>query len=816
MHPEPVAPEPGPDPGDPAPGATETPAAEVRAVEQPPAVKGPRIRRRLVRRGSDVGRAALVTLLLVAGVGLAAVTPEGNRGLSEDVADWFENAPDLLVGLLDIAAVLAVLAVMAVIAVDGVLNRRRALLTAVLAATLTALAAAAAAALVRSSGPVGLQAAFAGDVRTAADSTAAFVAFLTGADLRTRRRWLRPAGIALALALLAGLALGALDPVSAPIAVLFGWSIGLWVRLAVGVPTARPAESRMLDALAKANLPVTRLVRTLDEAGLARYIGELAGGGVVDVTVVDRDRRDTRLLARWWRLVRLRTSAAGHPPLTVRSTVERQALASYLAAASGVRVAEVRALTVAGSDALVFVRDTVAGRRLSSLPAGAVTPEVLADAWRQLRLLHTARLAHRNLTGHNVLVTSDGAVVLVGLTEAEVAASELLLLLDVAQLLASLGLAAGAEPAIAAMRSHYQKVDPVAIAALLQPVALASATRAGLRREPALLSTLREQLLAGSKPAEARPARLERFRPGTVVSIAGATIAALVLLTQISRADPTEAILEAQPAWALVALAGSAVTFLGSAISLEAFTPIRLGLRRTTAVQLAASFLKLVTPAAVGQVALNIRYVQRAGLNATTATATVGLTQVTNFIGTVVLLLVGVVVTGRSFSGPSLLPSGTLLTILVVAAVLIAAVVLLPQTRRLVLRWLVPQLRAALPRLLDVLSQPRRLALGLFGNLLLTGGFVVALDASLRATGVDAGLVEVAVVFLAGSAIGSAAPTPGGLGAVEAALVAGLAAIGVPASAALPAVLVFRTATFWLPVLPGWVAFSMLQRRRVI
>ena len=69
------------------------------------------------------------------------------------------------------------------------------------------------------------------------------------------------------------------------------------------------------------------------------------------------------------------------------------------------------------------------------------------------------------------------------------------------------------------------------------------------------------------------------------------------------------------------------------------------------------------------------------------------------------------------------------------------------------------------------------------------------------------------MVFLAGNALGSAAPTPGGVGAVEAALTVGLIAAGLPKEAAAPAVLLFRLLTFWLPVLPGWLAFNHLTRK---
>jgi len=74
----------------------------------------------------------------------------------------------------------------------------------------------------------------------------------------------------------------------------------------------------------------------------------------------------------------------------------------------------------------------------------------------------------------------------------------------------------------------------------------------------------------------------------------------------------------------------------------------------------------------------------------------------------------------------------------------------------------------------------------------------------------------VGAVYLAGSAIGQAAPTPGGLGAVEAALIAGLISVGLDKEVAVPAVLLFRLCTFWLPILPAWAVFTRLTRRHLI
>ena len=73
-------------------------------------------------------------------------------------------------------------------------------------------------------------------------------------------------------------------------------------------------------------------------------------------------------------------------------------------------------------------------------------------------------------------------------------------------------------------------------------------------------------------------------------------------------------------------------------------------------------------------------------------------------------------------------------------------------------------------------------------------------------------MATVGAVYLVGSAVASAAPTPGGVGVVEAALISGLVAAGLDNAVAVPAVFLFRLATFWLPILPGWLSFTWLQR----
>jgi len=60
--------------------------------------------------------------------------------------------------------------------------------------------------------------------------------------------------------------------------------------------------------------------------------------------------------------------------------------------------------------------------------------------------------------------------------------------------------------------------------------------------------------------------------------------------------------------------------------------------------------------------------------------------------------------------------------------------------------------------------------------------------------------------------VAAASPAPGGLGAMEAATIAGLTGIGISSGPAVSAVLLYRLSTYWLPVPPGWLSWRLLQR----
>ena len=136
-------------------------------------------------------------------------------------------------------------------------------------------------------------------------------------------------------------------------------------------------------------------------------------------------------------------------------------------------------------------------------------------------------------------------------------------------------------------------------------------------------------------------------------------------------------------------------------------------------------------------------------------------------------------------------------------------------------RWLASAVRPQTRRrsttdLCELAREPKRLALIVLGAAGTTLGAALALWASVEAFGGDTSFVTVTVVTMVGGTLASAAPTPGGVGAVEAALIGGLAAFGVPAAIAVPSVLLYRVLTCWLPVFVGWPVMRWLTHNDMI
>lgn len=630
------------------------------------------------------------------------------------------------------------------------------------------------------------------------------------------RPWRRAADASLAgLAVVMALAGTAGGP-ELLLAVAVGGAVGCVLLVAFGAPNRRPAAAAIAECLRAAGLPVTGLELTRAEGGRAQLYRATTGAGrPTFLKVYGRDSRDADLLYRSYRFLVLRGPNDDWPALALRQDVEHQALLLMLARQGGVRVPAVEVLTSLPDGSMILGLEDIDGVPLDALPADEIHDDLLDAVWREVRALHRARLAHRSLRGANVLVAA-GRPVIIDLGFGHESAGPRAQAIDRAELLASLAGLVGPERAAA---SAARVLEPAAVAAAapyLQPLALSAATR---KQAPtARLGELRTAVgaVTGAEPPPLE--RLVRVRPRTLVTIAALTGAFYVMLPQLANVgDSFQALRSANWGWLALAVVLSLVTYVASAVGLAGGVPEHLPFVPAVESQVASSFVNRVTPANVGGMALNVRFLQKAGVDPAEAVTGVGLNALAGGVVHLVLLVLFVAWAGQSGAGTFKIPSSS--KVLAATAVVLALAGIAAATRRgrRVLRTQVWGFVTRSATSIAVLARsPVKLAALFGGSLGITLAYVGALAAAVAAYHGDVSLAQVGAVYLGASVIAAAAPTPGGLGALEAALVAGFTGVGMPSGTAVAAVLSYRLATYWLPVLPGWICFHALERRGLI
>ena len=110
-----------------------------------------------------------------------------------------------------------------------------------------------------------------------------------------------------------------------------------------------------------------------------------------------------------------------------------------------------------------------------------------------------------------------------------------------------------------------------------------------------------------------------------------------------------------------------------------------------------------------------------------------------------------------------------------------------------------------------IATEPRKIFYIMAGSILAQLLVATALGTSLHAVGQRASLATLLVVITLASVIGGAVPVPGGLGVVEAGLIAGLTSVGVPQDQAVAAVFIQRLFTAYLPPIWGYATLVWLR-----
>jgi undecaprenyl-diphosphatase len=199
-------------------------------------------------------------------------------------------------------------------------------------------------------------------------------------------------------------------------------------------------------------------------------------------------------LFRLYRYATRRELGDERPFSSLRRTVEHEAFVSLAARDIGVRTPRLVAVATADPNAFVLAYEAIDGRSLDRLTPEELTDDVLGAIWDQVRLLRRHRFAHRDLRLANVFLADDGNAWAIDFGFSEVAASDVLLATDVAELTTSLASMIGPERAVGFARRAVGSDGLQPAVDRLHMWALSGATRAACKERPALLDAVRGEM----------------------------------------------------------------------------------------------------------------------------------------------------------------------------------------------------------------------------------------------------------------------------------------------------------------------------------
>ena len=298
-----------------------------------------------------------------------------------------------------------------------------------------------------------------------------------------------------------------------------------------------------------------------------------------------------------------------------------------------------------------------------------------------------------------------------------------------------------------------------------------------------------------------------------VLFIAILVLAAAAFVPQLGSLETAlSRISEARIEWLLIGLAAILATPLVCAVAYRALVLKPIYYRRIVLVQYAGMFVNRLLPAGVGGMGLFVDFFYKQKHTLPQASGVVAANGLAGLLGHAGLLLgVGASV-GLAFPRFEMpwLVVGAMVGLLLAGAL---ALLLLRNVFALKIRQFMHDLGCTLSSYRRYL---RRFALAVAVASVNTSLHAGALWCALAAFGIDMSIGAVIIILSGGVALATASPTPGGMGGAEAGYTAILLVYGVPAAEALAVALAYRLISYWLPLIPGVIAFWIAQHRRYI
>jgi uncharacterized protein (TIRG00374 family) len=554
--------------------------------------------------------------------------------------------------------------------------------------------------------------------------------------------------------------------------------------------------------------------------GVEQFTGRDPAGQAIELSVYGRDASDAGVLAKLWRFCVYRDSG---PTLIMdrQQQVEHEAYLTLMAGRAGVLVPEVLASGRFGpsGDAALVTR-VPDGPALAQAGGAELTDGALEEILRAVLRLRAAGLAHGALGGDTIIVSSRG-ICIRNFRRASASAPASRLDTDLAAALAAMAVRAGAERTVAVAARLLDADTSRGALVHLQRSALDPGTVTALKDHKDLLPRLREAVASGAGIEVPQLAEVKRVSWTNLVFAVGSLIGIWAIIGVLSGAGSALAAIKGA-SWGWVALAfifaqlpvvAEAWALLGAAVG-------QLPFGRCVALETSNIFVALVG-GDVAVFAIRVRFFQRQGYDSEAAVSAGAIATTASWTVKGLLFLISIPFAASTFhaasgSGDHQTAIWIILAVILAAGIAATLIALVPRLRRLASRQIRPHLLNIWANVKTIATEPRKIIYVLAGSTLAQLLVILALGASLHAVGQQASFATLIAVNTFAALIGTAVPVPGGAGVVEAGLIAGLTAAGIPQDQAVAAVLIQRFFTAYLPPVWGWFTLAWMRRREYV
>ncbi|MDF0753210.1 lysylphosphatidylglycerol synthase transmembrane domain-containing protein [Gardnerella greenwoodii] len=449
-----------------------------------------------------------------------------------------------------------------------------------------------------------------------------------------------------------------------------------------------------------------------------------------------------------------------------------------------------------------------------------LTVEDAAKLMRYVDAANMRGITHRRITPETIARLEDGTPVIAGWQNGDVASDSTNIALDKVQLLTLIAACTDIDTSIKAALNAWGADKLAEILPFMQKAAIPASTRSlpswNKKVFEHLCNKLSQTVALHTDEEDYDTVRLARFNIRFFVSLVLAIIAIAVIATQWHPQEVFAALKHANNLMVLLCFIFSMLAWVGSAITLGSFMDDQKPSSTVLfASQAASGFTAVSMPAGVGPAFVNMQLLKKNGYNSTQATAiTSAVWLIQALITTIVLLVIGIFTGKNVLSG--MIPTHMLITVIGIITLLICTLMAIPKARKIIRKHYLPILSDYGRQIKELVSHPLQLIGGSFGAIVLVSCIGLGYWVALLAFGYYANPWETILLFILANTAGSAIPTPGGLGAVEASLTFAFTSVGVPPTIALSATLLYRLMFYWLRIPIGAFAMNWLSSRELV